>query len=604
MWTCGLLLIAYAAIAWAAVRQMSPTFDEPYHALSAWVQLHERDYRIDNEDPPLWQYWASLPNGPAAVRFDPAHDLQWQRMNADVQAQWPWTVRMLYRTPGVDGAAFVQRCRAMMLIIAVGLGVLIAAWAWRIAGPVAAVVATALFCLDPNFLGHGPLMKNDVAFTLAMTGLTVALWRVGRGVTTAGVVWVVLCGAVMLTVKFSGLIAAVIIPAVLGGRVLLPEPWPVFGRPLATRSRRAAVAAGLVAVAALTSFASIWAAYGFRYAPTSTAGVDLNLAALADRAATNAAFIRSAHGGSGLPGMPWAVRAALTADRHHGLPQGYVAGFLFTYANNLVRPGVLLGHESLVGWWYYFPLAAAFKTPVATLVAAVAILATMAWRPWWRSPVARWTVLALAIPFGLFAASALSSNLNIGLRHVFPLYPPAFVAIGWAVAAGLRRSPRVVRTSLVVLAIGLVAETANAYPDYISFFNTPSVDAGRGGFDLLGDSNLDWGQGLIALGRWQRKHPDDLLYLSYFGLADPSAYGLRYVSLPGGYRYDQAARRFPNPRQACWLAVSVNNLQGAVLEDERLRPYYRQLANRRPDVVVGGAIYLYRYNPYDGIREP
>ncbi len=591
---CSLLLALYAAAAWLAVRHQSPAFDEPYHALSAWVQLHRHDYRVDAEDPPLWQYWASLPNGPSAVRFDPA-DPTWRQVPHSVALQWPWTVQVLYRTPSNDAAALVARCRAMMLVVAVALGVLIAAWAWRLAGPVAAVVATGLFALDPNFIAHGPLMKNDVAFTLALTGLAAALWRVGRSVTVAGVAAVSVCCAAMLTTKFSGLIAVAVGPAVLGVRVLLPDPWPAFGRALARRRDRAAAAALIIAVAAIVSYGSIWAAYGFRYRPTPLADVTLNLPELADRAASNAAFVHNGGRGGGPPRRTLAVRAALLADRHHWLPQAYVAGFLFTYGNNLVRPAYLMGERSLVGWWYYFPLAMAFKTPTATIAVVGLTAAAVAARRWWRA--ARWSALALAVPFAIFLASALSSDLNIGLRHVFPLYPLAFVATGWATAGLVRRRPRVGRPLVAVLFAGLAVETAVAFPNYVSFFNAPSSTAGRGGLDLLSDSNLDWGQGLLALADWRRAHPADDLYLSYFGLADPHAYGLQYIPLPGGYRYDLARRQFPAPGHPCWLAVSVTNLQGVEQEDARLRAYYQTIAARPPTAVVGGSIYVYRYDP-------
>ena len=35
--------------------------DEPLHAIAGWLQIHEKDFRVDPEDPPLWKYWAALP---------------------------------------------------------------------------------------------------------------------------------------------------------------------------------------------------------------------------------------------------------------------------------------------------------------------------------------------------------------------------------------------------------------------------------------------------------------------------------------------------------------------------------------------------------------
>ncbi len=48
---------------------------------------------------------------------------------------------------------------------------------------------------------------------------------------------------------------------------------------------------------------------------------------------------------------------------------------------------------------------------------------------------------------------------------------------------------------------------------------------------LLSDSNLDWGQGLIAVRAYQQQHPRDVLHLAYFGSVAPELYGVRAVTL-------------------------------------------------------------------------
>ena len=593
---CSLLLVAYASLAWGAVRRESPTFDEPYHAVSAWVQLHRGDYRIDNEDPPLWQYWASLPNGPRAIRADFDGPL-WRDMATQVSNQWTWTTQVLYRTPGNDGAAFVRRCRAMMLVLAVALGVAIAAWAWRLGGPVAATAATALFAFDPNFLAHGPLMKNDVVAALAWLALAWALWDVGRRVTAASVARLIVLAAVPVTVKYSGLLAAGLVPLVLGTRALLGEPWPAGGRSMTTRRARVAAAGAITLGAAGFAFVALWAVYGFRFRSGPAAGDRLDIPQLVDRAVDNERKVHPTQTGPGLP-----VRAAVFADDHHLLPEPFLAGFLFTYGQSLIRPAYLLGERSLTGWWYYFPVVMLMKTPVATLLAGAGagVVAVAHLRR--SGPAGRWAAIALLIPVAVYMASAMSTHLNIGLRHVLPAYPPAFVAAGWAMAVAVRRWARRAVNVRAMLAAGLLAETAAAWPHFIPFVNAPTLahfDGNR--LAMFGDSNVDWGQDLPLLADWQRAHPSDTLYLSYFGLADPRAYGIRYVPLPGGYPYDGVRRRFPDPARPCWLAVSASNLNWASIADARLQPYYRQLAARSPTAVLGDSIWLFHYDPVEAL---
>lgn len=51
---------------------------------------------------------------------------------------------------------------------------------------------------------------------------------------------------------------------------------------------------------------------------------------------------------------------------------------------------------------------------------------------------------------------------------------------------------------------------------------------------ILTDSNVDWGQGLLALRDYERKHPDEQIHLAYFGSVNPSLYGIREIALPEG----------------------------------------------------------------------
>ena len=107
------------------------------------------------------------------------------------RAMQDYATRAVYQTPANDARTLMQSARARMLFLAMLLGAIIAWWAWRLAGPVAACVSCALFCLDPNFLAHGLLIKNDVPIAMLFTALTAAIWSVGR---SAGILNVVTAG--------------------------------------------------------------------------------------------------------------------------------------------------------------------------------------------------------------------------------------------------------------------------------------------------------------------------------------------------------------------------------------------------------------------------
>jgi hypothetical protein len=580
---CASLLMLFAVISWSATSSKGATYDEPYHALSAWLQLHRHDYRMDNEDPPLWLYWASLPNGKSALKADFEAE-SWKTIPQNVAHQWYWGVVTLYRTPGNDPATLIHRCRMMMLLVSIALGACIARWSWQIAGGLSAVIATFCFALDPNFMAHGALMKNDVVFSLSMLLLSRELWLVGKSLSAWGAARLMLLCVLALSVKFSGVVTIALVPMLLITRALLADDWPVPGHVLRSRFKRGLTAVGLSLCCGIISILGIWAVYGFRFAPTPDPAISLNVDELAQRATENQ--IAAGDRASGDTGASPAVHAALFANSHHLLPQAYLAGFLFTYANAQAHPAFAAGEISMVGWWWYFPYAMLVKTPLVTMLAGVAT----AWIILQHRRLG-WTAICLGMPVAVFLASAMHSHFNIGLRHILPIYPLGFVAIGW----GSSRLWRCRRGLVCAMGVLLAIESLSAYPNFIPFFNIAATQLGGGKLNLLGDSNLDWGQDLPLLADWQRANPNIPLYLSYFGYEDPAYYHIRYTPLPGGYHYDPPPK-FPQPMERCVLAISATNLQG-VLEPPPLRDYYAQCQKLKLIDVLGGTIYLFEYDP-------
>jgi hypothetical protein len=197
--------------------------------------------------------------------------------------------------------------------------------------------------------------------------------------------------------------------------------------------------------------------------------------------------------------------------------------------------------------------------------------------------------VCVGVPLVIYALAAISSNLNLGVRHVLPLYPLIYVAIGMSAARVWIAKPQVTKIAGAALAVGLAVESIVAFPNYIAFFNV-AAGGSRGGLALLSDSNLDWGQDLPLLARWQREHPDVTLFFCYYGSTDPAAYGIRYLNLPGGYYLD---RDFHRPDQPGVMAISASRLQGAFLSPPLSSYYARIREQQRPIAVLGGTIYLY-----------
>jgi hypothetical protein len=624
---CGILLMLFAFLAWTAVAGKSATADESYHALAGWLHLWQHDDQFDTEHPPLWNIWAALPNGPHALQLHPLSQ-DWSAEPLDTGGEFEFTVKTLYRTPANDARQFLQRERAMMLLVGLALvaGISALCWRWARAGgatPAAASVGTLTACalgaLDPNLLAHAPLVKNDVPTAAAMLAVIAAAWALGRRLTPLRVIAMGVAAGVALAVKHSGIAIDVIAIALLAVRAVMPAPWPLWNaRRLQRRRHRVGAALGAAVAVVGIAVGLLWLAYGLRFRPATESDSSIDFAPLAHRIIERTWQARQPGTAPTPPTptpadlahlqLPVLARLACIANAHHLLPQAWLAGLLHTEQSALLWPAFALGQFSRTGWWWYFPLVIAVKTPVAT--AALMGLATLVGcgrvfprRRISPSPAyqeckadqpsrALWSAICLLLPVAAYLAAAMCSNLNLGIRHLLPIYPLLFVAIGLAAAMSWDAMPRVTAVFLALALVGLASETLAAYPNFIPFFNV-LAGGSRGGIRLLSDSNLDWGQDLPLLAQWQREHPGVKLYLAYFGTADPSYYGIHYTNLPAGYQLGPPVGRIDSPGV---IAISATLLQGTYDRGRDGRSLYQWLADAEPPMaVLGGSIYLFQY---------
>ncbi|HEY2587350.1 MAG TPA: hypothetical protein VGI81_16510 [Tepidisphaeraceae bacterium] len=590
--SCLLLLATFAAVSWLSVRQKNATFDEPNDSIEAWIATRYADYRISPADPPLAYYWAALPQPKNALRAD-FNATNWTRAAHEVINEHRFSIDTLYHTPGNDADRFIARSRAMMLVLAILVGALTCLWSWRLGGAIAAVASAALFCFDPNFLAHGPLVKNDVAIGLVFVAMAFATWLVGRRATIGRVIALgLLCGAA-LCVKFNGMVLGPAIAAALLVRAFLPESWVVLGREQKTIARKLLATLAICAACLAISYPSIWGCYRFRFGSSPDPSVHLESKWVAQRYLD---FERTLQPSASRvdPTLPLSIRAGLFLEEHHLLPEPWTNGLIRNVEGTRARDAYLLGQYSETGWWYYFPLAVLFKTPLATLVAFAATLVFLIRSARGISAEERWAMVCLVVPASVYALAAITGNLNLGIRHLLPIYSFAFIAAGVALAKWRARRPRAAAWVAALLGVGLAIETLAAFPNYIPFFNL-AVGGSRGGLALLGDSNIDWGGQLKQLVAWQHAHPDRPLYLCYFGTADPNYYGLRYTNLPGSMAPAPASGGSPAsgplPPKAVW-AISATQLQGTYLTPD-LRTTYAALREHEPMTVLGGEIYLF-----------
>lgn len=532
---------------------LSATWDEPIHLTAGYVALTQGDYRVDPSHPPLLRMWAALPllvmrdvrpPEPVPAGIAPS---EWLGQG------YGYAHRFLYRSNDADRLLYAARF--MMLLFGVLLGVLVYFWAREWLGPTAALAALACVALEPNLRAHARLVTTDLGVSCLMFGATYFAWRVTRAATWLNVGALAAFFALAIVAKFSAVLQGAsllcLLAVALRSRVLAP------GRALA-----------LVCLLLAASSTAVWAFYGFHWTPAGSSGwvFDLDRTPLAREA-------------------PSLARMTGWFDAHHLLPNAFTEGAFYSIASLQRMPAFLAGVISRDGWWYYFPVAFLIKTPVALLLLiAVGLYACLR-----RRHELGLSTLFVLLPPAVFMTVAMASGVNIGVRHILPIYPPLMLIAGAGAQELLRLPRRTGRLAVAALALAFAMEVAPVYAHPLTFFNV-LVGGASNGHEYLLDSNLSWGQSLKSLKRWMDRTGVEHVNLSYFGQADPQYYGINCTYLPGGpsFALDTIAR----PRLPGYVAISETTIHGVYAAPE-WQLFYAAFRRLTPVAVIDNALRVY-----------
>ena len=398
-------------------------------------------------------------------------------------------------------------------------------------------------------IANSSLATTDIATTLLFTLSVLAIWRLLHRISAGSVIGAGLAVGALAATKISGLL---IVPMTLillairlsGGR---PLEFKRPGSPPRTIPATPLVLLGALLGSALVAWAVVWAIYG---------------------------------GPAGAPraeSVPWSVNA-LQASRFSTrvvdlfrewrlLPDAYLSDLHDFIHTGKGRRAFLLGRYSLDGWWYFFPVTWLVKNPLPFLLALPAAGA-VAWqnrrRPVSAGGVNYYGLAPLLVLGGVYGAFALSGKLNIGARHLLPLYPTALVFAGLACRLSLP-GPRLRAGFLGILVAGSVLEAGLAHPQYLAYFNVLAGGPERG-WRVLSDSSADWGQSLPQVSRWLARRAargdTSRIHFSYFGSSDLGHYGINdrtAVLLP---QYYDTRRIQPYPFAPGTYVISTTMLNG------------------------------------------
>ena len=554
--------LLFAALAVSAARHKSPVYDEVGHITAGTSYLLFGDHRLQPENGLLPQCLEGLPGWMAGSAGDGSEvDAFPSRDSADWAGSDVWRLadRYFYGS-GRDWRALLLWARALVALVAAALGLLVYVWSRKLHGPAGGMLSLLFYASSPTLLSHGALATSDLCAAAAFLFALLALSAVLERCTALRVAGAGAALTVLFLCKGSALLVLPVGVAMLGLRALagdpLPVGWIVVRGAVTGRARRLGVLLALPVVLALIVWAGIWAGYGFRY-PVQAA----------EAAPPQSLYwggwphIEAVHS----PG----VRAVLWLRDRQALPEAWLYGLGFVLAHSTGRDAFLDGRYSPDGFPSFFPRAALYKTTPAELALfGLAAAAALAARRRRRRERERSAGAFRAAPLGLLivvvGGAALTSRLNIGHRHLLPLYPAAFILAG-AAGEWLTRPPRWMAALVLAALGGQVLDSFAVRPHYLAYFS-PLVGGPSQGYRHLVDSSLDWGQDLPGLAEFlgqprNRLSPPEEVYLSYFGNGSPQAEGLVARALPGEPDRNRRVESYPlGPGLYCISATMLQNV--------------------------------------------
>lgn len=550
-WDALALVVALGAFAvivstWAT---QSQTFDEPTHLAAGLQWWQDGAFTLHQENPPL---------APVAIAALP-HALGYS-VDARGRARDAGLVT-LYASPSPRALLAWSRAGVIPFFAMIALGV----WGWtrRCAGPRAACMGVVLVCTTSPLIGHAGLATTDVpaAALLMAAWFSIAYALEAPNLRRAALVG--LAGGTAIAAKLTALVALPVVGMTMSALVL----WCRGIRGLQVgRLLQAFV------VVVVVAFAVVWASYRFSFGRAVDHPVTERMVAACVRA--DPGFRRTA--------VNWAVETRLPAPE-------FVSGLVWACAHSRRgHPAYLLGEVSVAGFWNFYPLAVGVKTPLVLLL--LGLLGTVVGLGSLRGgrTVGR-ALPVVAAP--LVVGIAMTSPVDMGLRHVIVALPMLAIAAAFGADAVIRRFGAIGVGVLVAAGLAHAAGFVSAHPGHQAAFNVLARDPGA----ILVDSDLDWGQDLWKLEDFFRDRPADRLHIAYWGSAHLCEHSLPPLSWLAMHEPVRG-----------WIAISESYLRGRSprMYDDPCVPQsgynasspqtgYRWLDAHEPVAIIGDSIRVY-----------
>lgn len=533
-----LVVIGLLLLLWGrlldAANRQSVTFDESLHLLHGVLFWQKARLYSVVQNPPLINALMGLPG---QLLFHPVLP---QFETTAIFQDWLTISQAFVWQVNSNGLPLLWTARWVIMLLTLLLGAMVCRFSGQLFGSLGAgLLALTLLSLDPNILAHGALATTDLGIAFFLLLAVYFVWRYwqqgeARPYSLFGAATIAL--GLAFAAKFT---AVIFIPAlfllILYRNVMQHSSWRVWIKEF--------------------SVIAIWVVVGV------------------------VIFL-------GLYRFQWpALLKDFQLQQEHQF-SGHSA--------------FLHGQLSREGWWYYFPLTFLLKTPLATLLLVcwgmILALRLRGW-PSWASV---WLLLPVAAIFG----SGFVSHVNIGYRYLLPALPLLLVLSGnvFTLLAPQDKTkgkmrPKVLRFGLGIALLSLFAASLAIQPNYLAYFNI-LIGGPANGWQWLVDSNLDWGQDLIALAAYEKQHLAEPYQVAWLGTAPLEAYGIangRPMPIWPQGREDPLTDPFypPVPAPGTYV-LSATQLQGVYLKNQSRFAWFQDQA---PTDRIGYSLFVYDVLP-------
>ena len=565
------LLLFVFLVAIFSMKDDSATMDEVAHLPAGYSYLTQKDMRLNREHPPLIKDLAAIPllfikgiNFPSEIK-------DWKD---DINGQWGFGFNFLYNS-GNPADKMIFWGRLPMILILILLGFYIFKWAKELFGNKVALLSLFLFSFSPTFLAHGRLVTTDVG---AATGIFIATYYFVKALKSSTKQNVILAGVALGLAELCKFSVILLVPFF----VTLAFIWWLIKAASWQRVLKVSLLVFLI------GYILIWPIYQYHvwnYPP--------------ERQVRDTEFLLSSFGS-----RPLANFVTWAADKPILRPYAqYALGLLMVLQRGAGgNTTYFLGEVSAAGWKNYFPVVYLIKEPLAFhILTLIALLyaAFLIKKPFWqetRLRISGWIKnhfpeFAMLTFIAIYWLTSLTSNLNIGVRHLLPAFPFTFVLASAGIINLLKKPAlRLKYLILGVLILWQAVSVISIYPHFLAYFNKLAGGPNNGCIYTV-NSNLDWGQDLKRLKKWVEENEIDKIYVDYFGGGDAKYYlKTNYAPWWG----QKEPKEFPKGN---YLAVSATFLQGGrgipVSGFNQPAGFYRWLDEYTPVEKIGYSIFIY-----------